>query len=33
MFEKKGWFLKSNFDLIRDELTVGHGSGPNKFNV
>jgi len=28
IFEKEGWFLKNRFDLIRDKLTVGHGSGP-----
>jgi hypothetical protein len=28
IFEKKGWFRSSHFDLIRDHLTVGHGSGP-----
>lgn len=25
--------MKNSFDLIRDELTIGHGSGPKKFNV
>ena len=27
-FERDGWFLKNHFELIRDKLTVGHGSGP-----
>ena len=33
IFEAKGWFLKDHFELIRDELTVGHGSGPKRFGV
>jgi glycogen debranching enzyme len=33
LFEKKGWFLLNHFDLIRDHLTVGHGSGPTRNNV
>ena len=32
-FERDGWFLKDHFELIRDKLTVGHGSGPKKFGV
>jgi hypothetical protein len=33
IFEARGWFLKDHFELIRDELTVGHGSGPKRFGV
>lgn len=33
IFEARGWFLKDHFELIRDELTVGHGSGPQRFGV
>lgn len=33
MFEKLGWFNKNRFDLIRDDLTIGHGSGPQRFGV
>jgi len=32
-FERDGWFLKNHFELIRDKLTVGHGSGPKRFGV
>lgn len=33
IFEAKGWFLKDHYELIKDELTVGHGSGPKRFGV
>ena len=27
-FESRQWFNKNRFDLIKDDLTTGHGSGP-----
>ena len=33
IFDKKEWFIKDRFELIRDHLTVGHGSGPKRMNV
>jgi hypothetical protein len=32
-FTKLGWFAKDRFALIRDNLTIGHGSGPDKYGV
>ena len=33
IFDKKGWFNMDRFELMRDHLTVGHGSGPKRMNV
>lgn len=33
VFEAKGWFQRDHFELIRDELTTGHGTGPTRFGV
>jgi len=33
LFENRGWFLKDHYELMRDELTTGHGSGPTRFNI
>ena len=27
-FEEKGWFSRSHYELLRDRLTEGYGSGP-----
>jgi glycogen debranching enzyme len=33
IFERRGWFLRDHFELIRDKFTVGMGSGPQRNNV
>jgi len=33
IFERRGWFLRNHFDLIRDKFTTGMGSGPQRSNV
>tara|TARA_B110000285_G_scaffold232850_1_gene305022 strand:+ start:688 stop:1353 length:666 start_codon:yes stop_codon:yes gene_type:complete len=33
IFERKGWFQRDHFELIRDKFTEGMGSGPKRSNV